>query len=90
VNWLKDIFKLKEKTCLDCEHYSEYKSEEKMNPDKSITKGKVLMRSCEKFDVALNDIKICDRFEYKWESPYMYKFRGSHAFGEYIKQDKLE
>lgn len=56
---IRDFFR---KTCKDCEHYSWYRTEDKLRPDKTVINGAMLCESCEKMGCRLNDLKPCVMF----------------------------
>lgn len=63
MRFLSNLFKTPERTCRECEYYSEYYSPSKLLPDKTVIKSKLECISCEKMDAKLNDVRPCELFE---------------------------
>jgi hypothetical protein len=59
---LFSFFKGNHKTCEDCEHYSEYKTEVKLLPNKTVVQSKLMAISCKKMNLLLEDTNICPMF----------------------------
>lgn len=50
-------------TCTDCEHYAELRTSDKVNPDKTITRGRVILRQCRQSEAfELVDLTPCELF----------------------------
>jgi len=81
--------KPKPKTCEQCEHYSVYRTEDKLNPDKTVTPGEVKLVACGLWNVELENFDPCQKFEVPRESTRMRKFRGAPAFALYLKRFPL-
>lgn len=59
------LFKKKAKevitpSCKNCKFYNYYRSDDKLNPDKTITKGKVEYEWCDNGKFYLNDHNACE------------------------------
>lgn len=57
------MFSLLKNTCEQCEFYSEYKTADVLQKDKTVTKGKVLTRYCKKMKDELRDMEKCELFQ---------------------------
>lgn len=57
------MFSLFKSTCEQCEFYSEYKTADVLQKDKTVTRGKVLMRYCKKMKDELRDMEKCELFQ---------------------------
>lgn len=55
--------KAKQVSCSNCEHYAELRRSDKLNPDKTITKGGLVMMQCRKGDFELKDLQPCELFK---------------------------
>jgi hypothetical protein len=62
MNWFKRLALGK---CTSCEYYSEYKTKDRLLPDKTIEKGRVVCRSCQLGDFILTDIEPCEKFKWR-------------------------
>lgn len=54
------MFGFPKKSCTNCLHYSAAKSKDVLNPDKSITKGKIEYEFCSKGQFYLTDHNPCE------------------------------
>lgn len=55
------------KSCLDCRWYGSVNTEDKLNPDKTVTKGKLSYEFCLKGQFYLSDHKPCEMYkELQW------------------------
>lgn len=59
----KNITKAFRPSCLDCKYYGNVKSEDKLNPDKTITRGKIKYEFCSKGKFHLHDYEPCGFFK---------------------------
>lgn len=57
------MFSLFKSTCEQCEFYSEYKTADVLQKDKTVTRRKVLMRYCKKMKDELRDMEKCELFQ---------------------------
>lgn len=57
------LFSLFKNTCEQCEFYSKYKTTDVLHKDKTVTRGKVLMRYCKKMKDELRDMEKCELFQ---------------------------
>lgn len=57
------LFKKEPTDCTFCEYYGELKSSDKVNPDKTITKGSILSRQCRQGEFELKDLHPCAVFK---------------------------
>ena len=62
-DWLKNKAPTTPIGCKSCRHYGFFKSDDKLNPDKTITKGVIRYEFCTKGEFYLNDYKACDYHE---------------------------
>lgn len=69
--------------CDNCEAYGEYKTSDKLNKDKTITKGELKLRYCERMDSELHDLEPCGMHRYGFEGR-----RLSKAWLYYLKHKK--
>jgi hypothetical protein len=51
------------KNCTTCHYYIEFKTKDILNPDKTITKGKVVQRHCKRGAFDLVDLSPCELYE---------------------------
>lgn len=76
---IRDFFR---KTCRDCEHYSWYRKDDQLLPDKTVIKGKIVCESCDKMDCKLNDLSPCKLFRERSRTHNSF-----HAFAVYHNQE---
>ncbi len=50
-------------TCRNCYYYGRYISKDKLNSDKTVTKGKIKYEWCDKGDFYLTDIESCEMYK---------------------------
>lgn len=50
-------------SCLSCRHYGCVKSDDKLNPDKTVTKGRLQYEFCNLGSFYLTDLKPCEKHE---------------------------
>jgi hypothetical protein len=82
----KMFFRKVEKSCKNCHYYDEYKTSDKLNPDKTITYGKVEVTVCgkERDPFELKDFTPC--LYWKQDEHNVYN-RKNYAFIYILKKD---
>lgn len=50
-------------SCTTCGSFSEYQTQDKLNPDKTVTKGKTLYSYCQKGKFVLKDVLPCELYQ---------------------------
>lgn len=61
--WFKKTKKSLSPSCINCLHYGCVRSDDKLNPDKTISKGKLEYEFCLKGDFYLTDYMPCELYK---------------------------
>lgn len=62
-DWFKKTKELLSPSCTDCLHYGCVRSDDKLNPDKTITKGKLEYEFCLKGRFYLTNYTPCEMYK---------------------------
>lgn len=66
------LFKKKsqiQKSCTNCVHYSCFHESDKLNKDKTVTKGTWFIQSCRRMDALLHDTQPCPMYSHTDKFP---------------------